>query len=54
MDVDLLWAELESVEFPMLSVPIPTDQRARYRRLWARERELLAHRSRNYVGADTQ
>ncbi len=50
MDLDLLQVELESVEFLMLSVPLTTDHRARYRCLWAHERELLAHHTRNCVG----
>jgi len=54
MDLDLLRAELESVELLMLNVPLTTDQRARYRCLWARERELLSHRSRSHVGIDVQ
>jgi hypothetical protein len=38
----------------MLSVPLTSDQRASYRCLLAREKELLALRTRNYVGADAQ
>jgi len=52
MDLDILRAELESVEFLMLSVPLTTDQRARYRYLCTCERELLAHRASNCVGVD--
>jgi hypothetical protein len=54
MDLDLLEAELESVELLMLSVPLTTDQRARHRCLWSRERGLLAHRTRNSFGVDGQ
>jgi hypothetical protein len=54
MDLDLLEAELESVELLMLGFPLTTDQRARYRCLWARERELLAPRTRNSFGVDGQ
>jgi hypothetical protein len=54
MNLDLLRAELEPVELLMLSVPLTTDQRARHRCLRVRERELLAHRTRNYVGVDGQ
>jgi hypothetical protein len=54
MDLELLQAELESMEFLMLSVPLTTDQRARYRCLCVRERELLAHRNHNNVGVDMQ
>jgi len=51
MDLHLLRTELESMEFLMLSLPLTTDQRATYRSLCARERELLP---RNYVGVDRQ
>jgi hypothetical protein len=51
MDLHLLRTELESMEFLMLSLPLTTDQHARYRCLCARERELLP---RNYVGVDRQ
>jgi hypothetical protein len=54
MDLHLLRTELESMEFLMLSLPLTTDQRATYRSLCARERELLAHRTRNHVGVDRQ
>ena len=49
MDLHLLRTELESMEFLMLSLPLTTDQHARYRFLCARVRELL---TRNYVGVD--
>jgi hypothetical protein len=51
MDLDLLQAELESLEFLMLSGQLTTDRHATYRCLWARERELL---TRNYVEVDRQ
>jgi hypothetical protein len=52
MDPAPLRTELEPVELRMLSVRLTTDQRAWHRRLRARERELLAHGTRNYVGVD--
>jgi hypothetical protein len=54
MDLDLLRTELESMEFLMLSGPLSTDQHARYHYLCARERALLANRTRSYVGVDGQ
>jgi hypothetical protein len=51
MDLDLRRTGLKSMEFFTLSGPLTTDQHARYRCLWARERELL---TRNHVGVDRQ
>jgi hypothetical protein len=54
MDLDLLRAELESVEFLMLSAPLTIDEHARYCCLCAREEELRALRTGNCVGVDAK
>jgi hypothetical protein len=54
MELDLLRAELESVEFLMLSAPLTIDEHARYCCLCACEAELRAQRGGNCVGVDAK